>query len=69
MLTGPQSGEGKANHVTGHVMSPRENRVRWHLIPTRSGNGTYWYALAGNLWTYTRYVLIELGSPPLSTPT
>lgn len=31
------------NAVTGSVMPPRDARVRWHVIPTRSGNGTYWY--------------------------
>ncbi|KAM0695932.1 hypothetical protein Q7P36_004415 [Cladosporium allicinum] len=33
----------KHNHTTGNTLPPDDPRVRWHVIPTRSGNGTYWY--------------------------
>ena len=39
---------GKHNHMTGNTLSPGDPRVRWHVIPTCSGNGTYWITPAAD---------------------
>ncbi|PSN65755.1 hypothetical protein BS50DRAFT_677124 [Corynespora cassiicola Philippines] len=42
-------GEGaKQEKLYGNTLSPWLNRVRWNVIPTRNGTGTYWITPAAN---------------------
>jgi hypothetical protein len=48
----------KDGPCTGNTMSSRDSRIRWNVVPTRSGNGWFWYVVTHLQWLELPCLLI-----------